>query len=218
MVGEIDEAIGRGADRRETADRPVDENLVNVAIAIHVRRTDPQPRPVAAQRIAVEIADRVHRRLVDGRIGRVEIDAHPRPRDQPQQQVIELHELDPCQRVRPVRPHKAEHARRRLRDRVKRTVAALNRGIDIAAAVDRVVAGSAGQPVRRRIADQRVVACTTDRVFDHRPACNREVTGASADIGKRLAVQIDGLVGGIDRIIERVGSAMIDDRLRQWRG
>ncbi len=94
---------------------------------------------------------------------------------------------------------------------------AANQDIITAKAGQIIVAGIAVQRIVRAITDDVVAAGATNRIFDHHALGDRHIALQAADIRKGPGAQIDILVDGIAREIERVGSAGIPDREYQMR-
>ena len=202
MVGEVDQPVRCRTHRREPSGRIVDQDLVDIPIAVDVGRADPEPRPVATQRVAVEITDRVHRRLVQRCIGGLEIDPHSGTRQQPDGRIVESQELDGVQHIDPVGSGYLEKAEGRLPDGVKRSGAADNRGVHIAAAVDPVVARAADQNVLSAEAEDRIIALIAEQGVADRAATDDVVARAAAKMGVEGIVErvvADGAEAGISQ-------------------
>ena len=95
------------------------------------------------------------------------------------------------------------------------TVPCFGIGEDVitAPAGQRVCACVSGQNIVRGIANQDIIATTPNRILNDDAARNLEVAAIPVNVREGLRIEVDQLLGRLQRIVDRIVSAAIEDRV-----
>src|SRR5215216_4208968 len=98
-----------------------------------------------------------------------------------------------------------------LSDLVLGAQSGIDGGVAPYPSVDGIVTKAASEPVVRGISDDRVAAGSANGVLDRHIEGDREIVHHPANVGIGSGLQIEPLVGGITRRVERIAAARIPD-------